>query len=313
MLSVGGLRLAAGRAEALRRRRAAAFAGAAAVVVALAACGSNGSEDRAREARVAPDATDRDFDPRKFSDPTRIDNRWSPLQPGTRFVYEGRADRGRGRLPHRVVFTVTDLTKVIDGVRSVVLWDRDFNGGRLAEGELAFHAQDDDGNIWNMGEYPEEYEGGRVQGAPDTWIAGLAGARAGILMRGRPRPGTSSYLQGWAPAIEFSDRATVHQAGARDCVPVGCFRDVLVTDETNPLEPADGHQRKYYARGIGNIRAAPVGGREKEVLVLTRVIRLSPAQMAAVRREALKLDRRGYAMSPRVYGRTPPAQPRPSS
>jgi hypothetical protein len=102
----------------------------------------------------------------------------------------------------------------------------------------------------------------------------------------------------------------VHRTGARDCVPAGCFRDVLVTDETNPLEPADGHQRKYYAEGVGNIRAAPVGGREKEVLVLTEVVRLSPAEMAAVRREALALDRRGYRTSRDVYGRTPPAQPR---
>jgi len=129
-------------------------------------------------------------------------------------------------------------------------------------------------------------------------------------MRGAPRPGTPSYLQGWAPDIEFSDRARVHRTGARDCVPAGCFRDVLVTDETNPLEPADGHQRTFYARGVGNIRAAPVGGREKEVLVLTEVVRLTPAQLAAVRREALRLDRRGCAVSRDVYGRTPPAERR---
>ena len=300
-------------------RRVIAAAGAA-VAMALGACGSEATPERGETVSVPPrttapppaaaHATEKDFDARNFSDPLRIDNAWSPLEPGMRFVYEGRADRGRGPLPHRVVFTVTDLTKMIDGVRSVVLWDRDFNGGRLREGELAFHAQDDDGNIWNMGEYPEEYDGGRVAGAPDTWISGVAGARAGVLMRGLPRPGTPSYLQGWAPEIEFSDRARVHRTGARDCVPAGCFRDVLVTDETNPLEPADGHQRKYYAEGVGNIRAAPVGGREKEVLVLTEVVRLSPAEMAAVRREALALDRRGYRTSRDVYGRTPPAQPR---
>jgi hypothetical protein len=288
--------------------------------MALAACGAEATPEKRRtDATVAAPpgaavhATERDFDPGNFSDPLRIDNAWSPLQPGMRFVYEGRADRGGGRLPHRVVFTVTDLTKVIDGVRSVVLWDRDFNGGRLREGELAFHAQDDDGNVWNLGEYPEEYEGGRVVGAPDTWISGIAEARAGVLMRRLPQPGTSSYLQGWAPGIGFGDRARVHRTGARDCVPAGCFRDVLVTDETNPLEPADGHQRKSYAQGVGNIRAAPVGGREKEVLVLTEVVRLSRAEMAAVRREALRLDRRAYRVSRGVYGRTPPAQPRSPS
>jgi len=288
-----------------------------AAIAAISACGSGSSSggqasSSGAAAGTAPpairQATLRDFDPRRFTHSTRVDNEWSPLPPGTEFVFEGRSNRGRGRLPHRVVTTVTDLTKVIDGVRTVVLWDRDINAGRLLEGELAFQAQDDDGNVWNLGEYPEEYDGGRVDGAPDTWIAGVAGARAGIVMRAAPRPGTSSYLQGWAPTIEFRDRATVLRAGLRDCVPLRCFRNVLVTDETNPAEPADGHQRKFYAPGVGTIRAKPVGGREEEVLVLIGVRHLSARELADVRRRALVLDRRGYSVSPRVYGRTPRAR-----
>src|SRR5918992_377280 len=116
------------------------------------------------------------FERGNFTNPTTIDNRWSPLVPGTQFTFVGRADRGQGRERHRVVFTVTDLTKVINGVRNVVMWDRDFNAGRIAEAELAFHAQDDEGNIWNMGEYPEEYKRGRFTGAPDSWLAGVARA-----------------------------------------------------------------------------------------------------------------------------------------
>ena len=289
-----------------------AIAIAALGVPALAACGSDDKaapdEGQRRAERVIAQATHHDFDARNFSDSTRIDNPWNPLVPGTQFVYEGRSDRGQGRRPHRVIFTVTDLTKVIDGVRTVVLWDRDINDGRLLEGELAFHAQDDDGNVWNMGEYPEEYEDGKLQGAPDTWLSGLEGARAGIMMRGQPRVGTSSYLQGWAPEIEFSDRARVFKAGLRDCVPVRCYTNVLVTDETNPLEPNDGHQRKFYAQGVGNIRAAPHGGTEKEVLVLTRVRRLDAAELAHARREALKLDRRAYRVRESLYGQTPPAE-----
>jgi hypothetical protein len=300
---------------ALSGRRTTGLAiAAAALPIALAACGSNGSsttstESRAESARkVIAQATDRDFDPRKFTDSTRIDNRWHPLIPGTQLVYEGESNRGHGRRPHRVVFTVTDLTKVIDGVRTVVLWDRDINDGKMLEEELAFMAQDDDGNVWNMGEYPEERDNGRVEGAPDTWMAGVQGARGGIMMRGDPRVGTSSYLQGWAPKIEFSDRARVQQAGLRNCVPLRCFTNVLVTDETNPLEPTDGHQRKFYAAGIGNIRAAPVGGKEKEVLVLVRVNRLTPEQMDTARERALTLDKRGYRISRDVYGRTPRAE-----
>jgi hypothetical protein len=302
------------------RRMAGAFPSVLAVcpLLALGACG--GSDRAVTEpvqrniAPAAPDVpdelvTDKDFDRRKFTNPLTIDNQWNPLTPGTRFIYEGRSNRGHGRRPHRVIFTVTDLTKVIDGVRTRVLWDQDINNGELQEAELAFQAQDDDGNVWLLGEYPEEYEDGTIS-APSTWLAGLEGARPGVLMRADPRVGTPSYLQGWAPRIEFGDRAKVQSTGVQACVPVGCYRNVLVTDETNPLEPNDGHQRKYYASGVGNIRAAPgPGGKEREVLVLVDVQHLSRQALAKARQEALKLDRRAYRTRRNLYRHTPPAEP----
>ena len=42
--------------------------------------------------------------------------------------------------------TVTDLSKVIDGVRTLVIWERDYTAGQLSEPELAFFAQDNAGN-----------------------------------------------------------------------------------------------------------------------------------------------------------------------
>jgi hypothetical protein len=243
-----------------------------------------------------------------FSDPTRIDNRWFPLAPGTQFVYQGRANRGQGQRRHRVVFTVTDLAKVIGGVRTLVLWDRDYNAGVLQENEITFHAQDDAGTVWNLGEYPEEYRRGRLAGAPDTWLAGTARARAGIVMLAKPRLGTPSYLQGFAPDIEFADRARVYRKGLRICVPVRCYDNVLLTDEWNPAEPG-AHQRKYYAPGVGTIRVGAAGKDEEgETLVLAKVRRLSRPAMAFVRREVLKLDARAYRTRPDVYGQTPPAE-----
>jgi hypothetical protein len=243
-----------------------------------------------------------------FSHPARIDNRWFPLHPGTQFILEGRANRGNGRRRHRVVFTVTDLTKVIDGVSTLVLWDRDYNAGTLEEAEITFHAQDDDGNVWNFGEYPEEYEHGRLTGAPDTWLAGTARARAGILMLATPRPRAPSYLQGWAPDIEFADRARVYGTHRSDCVPLACYENVLVTDEWNPSEPG-AHQRKYYAPGVGNIRVGAAGeDSERETLVLVRVRHLSTGGIATVRAQALKLDRRAYRTRPDLYSDTPPAE-----
>ena len=97
-----------------------------------------------------------------FSDPTDIDNVWMPLTPGTRLVWEGTTLDDDEFLDHTVITIVTDLTKVIDGVETVVIWDQDFSDGELVETELAFFVQDDDGNVWRMGEYPEEYEDGEI-------------------------------------------------------------------------------------------------------------------------------------------------------
>lgn len=287
---------------------------AIAVPLLLGACGSDsdssGSDSSGSDSSSAnPNVTDKDLDTGNFSRSTEVDNRWNPLVPGMQYTFEGRSNRGQGRLPHRVIFTVTDLTKEIDGVRTRVLWDRDINAGELLEGELAFHAQDDDGNVWNFGEYPEEYEPGEPVRAPDTWLSGLDGARAGLLMRANPRPGTPSYRQGWAPKIEFGDQAHVTKVDQRNCVPYDCYEDVVVTDETNPFEPDDGHQVKYAAPGVGTIRAAPgVGGKEREVLVLVDVKRLGKQRLGRVREEALKLDRRAQRVRKDLFGRVPPAQ-----
>jgi hypothetical protein len=305
------------RMETTRIERCLVRIGAAATAsiatLAFGACGSDESAPPTKVIAKPPTSlthlTDKGYDRAKFSNPTKISNKWFPLTAGTQFVFQGHSNRGQGRLPHRVIFTVTDLTKVIDGVRTRVLWDRDINAGKLLEGELAFFAQDDHGHVWALGEYPEEYEAdGSFGGAPDTWIVGRGGAKAGLHMRAEPRTNTPSYLQGRAPAIDFADRAKVLKIGQKACVPTGCYRNVLVTDETNPLEPTDGHQLKYYAPGIGNIRAAPgVGGKEREVLELVEVRRLSSKALAAVRKEALKLDKRAYKTA-RVYRQTPPAE-----
>ena len=107
-------------------------------------------------------------------------------------VHLPRARSSRaGTTPHSVMFTVTDLTKQIDGVRTVVALDQDFLQGELQEQELAFFAQDDAGNVWNFGEYPEEYENGKLTGAPSTWIRGTGGAYGGIHMLGQPAVGAA--------------------------------------------------------------------------------------------------------------------------
>jgi hypothetical protein len=249
------------------------------------------------------------FDPGEFRDSTQIDNEFLPLVPGTQLVLEGRANRGGGALPHTVTFTVTDLIKVIEGVPTRVMWDVDVNEGEVAEAELAFFAQDDDGNVWNLGEYPEEYEDGFFLGAPNTWIAGLADAEAGIHMLDGPNVG-DSYLQGLALEVEFLDCATVFQENLTSCPPVGCFENVLLTHERSPLDLAGGIQTKAHAPGVGIVEVGAIDDPEGETLVLVERVLLNQEQMAAVREEALELDRRGYRVSA-VYCQTEPIAPNP--
>lgn len=248
-----------------------------------------------------------DFDYDNFDRPTNIDNDWLPLRPGTQWVLEGSTFEGGRRVQHRVVSTVTDLTKVIDGIRAVVAWERDYAADQLVETELAFFAQDNDGNVWHFGQYPEEYENGEFVEAP-AWIAGIENARAGIAMKADPQLGAPSYSQGWGPAVNWTDRAQVYRTDQRSCVPVDCYEGVLVMEEFSREEPG-AFQLKYYARGVGNVRVGWRGDDpSKEVLKLTKLVQLGPEALAQVRTEALKLERRGYEISMDVYGRTQPAR-----
>ena len=291
--------------EAIRRVGLLTGAGLAALSLAASASIAGGVSlaGSTPPEEITANAYDRD----NFGNSTRIDNRWFPQQPGTQLVFRGTTTEGKETIPHRVIFTVTDLTKEIDGVRSVVLWERDYSSGELVEAEIAFFAQDDDGNVWQLGEYPEEYEEGKIIASP-LWVHGLQGAKAGLTMRAVPKTGTSSYSLGWGPAVGFNDRAKVTKTGIKTCVPRGCYGNVLLTSEFNPDEPGK-YQLKYYAQGVGNVRVGWAGKNEdtKETLVLVQINRLGSKAMAQARAAARKLEASAYARK-KVYGETLPLE-----
>jgi hypothetical protein len=250
------------------------------------------------------------FSPHHFPQRPDIDNRWLPLVPGANTVLRGTVRGDDGELHrHSIVATVTDLTKVINGVRTLVVFERDLDDGQLQESELAFEAQDRAGRVWNVGEYPEEYEDGQLAGAPSTWIAGIARARAGIGMLAHPRLHTRAYEQGRAPAVGFFDCGKVTKTRQHVCVAIGCFRNVIVIDEWAPLEPEGGHQLKFYAPHVGTIKVGAVGGDNPEVLTLVKTGKLGKQAMAKIRAQVIAQDRRGYRVSKKVYGLTPQVQP----
>jgi hypothetical protein len=245
-----------------------------------------------------------DFDPDNFDHPTTIDNEWLPLKPGTQFIYEGFTVEDGEEIPHQIVFTVTDLTKVIGGVRTVVIFDRDYSDGELEESELTFFAQDNDGNVWHLGQYSETYDEEGFVGGQAFLVGHLEGVKAGIMMKAEPKLGTPSYSQGFAPPpFNFTDRARVFKTGQETSVPFGDFEDVLVIEEFDQEEP-DAFQLKYYAASVGNVRVGWRGADEsQETLELVDVVQLGEDALSEVRAEALELETRAN-----VYGSTPPAE-----
>jgi hypothetical protein len=243
----------------------------------------------------------------KFSIPTNVNNEWFPLRPGTRFVYTGYTVENGEQVSHRVELAVTDLTKVIAGVRNIVVWELDYSADVLVEAELVFYAQADGGTVWSLGQYPEEYENGRIIDNP-TWIHGLLEAKAGIVMPAKPQVGTPGYSQGWGPDVDYTDRGQVSQVGQHVCVPVDCYQDVLVIDETSALEPG-AHQLKYYARDVGVIRVDWKGeDQTQETLELVEISQLNPEALAQVRVSAVELEKSAYENSRDVYIYTSPVE-----
>jgi hypothetical protein len=270
------------------------------------AAGATPAQAAARSGDPAQGKKFEDLDAKNFINPTAIDNKWMPLTPGTRFVYDGKTIEDDGSaVPHRVVINVTDFTKTIGGVRSLVTWDLDYSDGELVEAELAFFAQDKDGRVWRMGEYPEEYDAGKFVAAP-AWIHGFEEARAGIMMQASPQPGTPGYSQGWGPAVGWTDRGKVDQIGQTVSVPAGRYTNVIVIAETSATE-ANAEQLKYYAPGVGNVKVSwrGAGEKTKETLDLTKVERLDAKGLAEIRAGALKMEKSAYTRSKNVYGRTP--------
>ena len=223
-----------------------------------------------------------------------------PLTPGFQSVRQGFVNKGSRRLSHRLVFTVTDVTKDVDGMRSVVTVDQDFDGGELAEQSLDFFAVKEDSTVLYVGSYTETYEGGQFVNSTDAWLSGANGAQAGTFMPANPKAGAPSFRQAVVPG-EGAVTVEVTQTSARRCVPFRCFSDVVVLQE-------DGSEDKYFAPGVGGILTVPLSGDPQETEELVNVVELSSSGLAEISAEALRLDAHARTQSPDVFGNSPRAR-----
>ena len=289
--------------------------GAAKKSQGAAGAGSNGTSTR--KTPIAH-VSEKDFNRDNFDNAlergssTDIDNAWFPHRTGTQLVYDGTATVAGKAVSRRVETTVTDLTKVVDGVRARVLLNRGYTNGELVEESLTFLAQDKDGTVWQLGSYAERFAAGVLKTTP-TWVSGLRGASAGIVMQAAPKVAGASYSMGRAPNAAYLDRAQVRQKVARTCVPAGCYTGVLVIGEA-PENAPEAHRLGSYARGVGAVRLTGTSQDPmRETLQLASVARLAPKLLVDPRIDAVALEKNAYARSLDAYARTAPILPTPAT
>jgi len=168
-------------------------------------------------------------------------NTYLVLEPGYQLVLADGKDT--------LTITVLDETKVVDGVRTRIVEERETKGGKLEEVSRNYFAFDKTtGSIYYFGEDVDMYDAkGHVTGHEGSWLAGVNGARFGLMMPGKPRVG-ERYYQEVAPKVAL-DRAEVVSLTQEVQVPAGTFQNCLKTRESSRLEP--GTEEKLYAPGVG--------------------------------------------------------------
>jgi hypothetical protein len=243
------------------------------------------------------------LDPANFDDPATGRNPYFPLVPGLQSVREGSTRVGGRTVPHQVSTTITDVYREIAGVRTVAVLDREIDAGQVRQISVDYMAEDKAGNVWLVGGYTEQYEGGQFVAAMDSWLHGVNGAEAGILVPADPQVGSPQYTI--AKLVqEKDDVAQVEEVGVRHCVPFDCFDDVLIVREGKADAPDN--EFKYYARNVGQIDNVPrKDSRGKDVEPLINVTELSGATLRESSREALRLDHHAAETAPDVFGDQP--------
>lgn len=209
--------------------------------VALVATLSQGS--RLPAGRQGGPAWVRDFpvDMRDLKSTGR--NPYFVLEPGYAIVLEKGGER--------VVKTVLNETRMVDGVETRVLEERETKDGALVEVSRNFLAiSEKSKDVFYFGEEVDMYKSGKITGHEGAWLSGVKGAKFGLMMPGEPRV-NAAYYQEIAPGVAM-DRAVIVSVTDEFRSPAGAFSKCVKTEETSPLEPG-AKEFKVYAPGIGQV------------------------------------------------------------
>lgn len=166
------------------------------------------------------------------------------LEPTYQLAFEGGKER--------LVITVLDETKMVDGVETRVVEERETKDGKLVEVSRNYFAiSKRDNSVFYFGEDVNIYKNDKIVNHEGAWLAGVNGAKFGLMMSGQITL-KARYYQEIAPKVAM-DRAEIMSLNETVKTPAGEFKNCLKVEETTPLETGV-REYKYYAPEIGLVQ-----------------------------------------------------------
>ena len=105
------------------------------------------------------------------------------------------------------------------GVKTTAVSDIATHGGKVLEATTDWYAQDEQGNVWYFGEATKARNPDGTFDTSGSWLAGVHGARPGIMMTAHPAVGDAHRQEFWRGQAE--DQYWLVELGAAVTVPAG--------------------------------------------------------------------------------------------
>ena len=207
------------------------------------------------------------------------------LEPGYRLYMQSGKDT--------LIITVLEETKVVDGVTTRIVEERETEGGQLVEVSRNYFAIDNaTGDVYYFGEDVDMYKNGKVTGHEGAWLSGVNGAKFGLMVPGAPKPG-DRYYQESAPKVAM-DRAEVVAINAESHGPRGRVQELPAHEGVQrPRERLGGQVLRSRRRPHQGRRFRAGQDREGEAVVRVLVVEDNPPIQKAV---AKGLREAGFAV-----------------
>ena len=174
-----------------------------------------------------------------------------------------------------VLVNVLHQSRTISGIQARVVHDRVWRNAVLVEDTIDWYAQDNQGNVWYLGEIATNFkydDQGNLIGTnhDGSWETGVSGATPGIQMAATPHVG-DRYYQEFRPRVAV-DQGDVLATNESVVGPLGTFDGVLKTRDWTVLTPSS-LEHKYFAPGLGGILTEHINPHTGEIESSVRLVK----------------------------------------